>query len=304
MKDDPNPLTIMPATTIMTVGPTVRGSNASEPYLIIVSGNERGKHHKLKPRRNILGRDCSADIVIADPKVSRCHGALHVDSNGILLEDTGSSNGTYVDGVRIDRHKLDSRQRIRIGDTHMRIDYKSIGEAEADQALFQAANTDDLTALLNRGTFMRRAEEEVAFCKRNGGRLSVVICDADHFKLKNDCYGHQAGDAILQQLASILSQEVRKEDLLARYGGEEFIMLLRESSPISTIIWAERVRCRVMVHPFLYQGCSIPTTISIGICSLEAHAIESLHAMIQMADSALYRAKRDGRNRVESTDAC
>lgn len=305
MNDDPSPQTLVSHTIVPSSSTADTGLQipAAEPYLIIVSGSDRGKHYKLHRPQNLLGRDPTADIVIADPKISRRHGIFTVHPEGVVLEDANSSNGTFVDGVRIEKHKLDCRQRIRIGDIHMRVDYKSPAEAEADQALYQAANIDALTAILNRGAFMLRAEEEVAYCQRHGGRVTLLICDADHFKQKNDQFGHAAGDHILKELAAILSQEMRKEDLLARYGGEEFIMILREPPQAAAFGWAERLRTKVMSHPFTFQGQPIPTTISIGVCSRPAEAINSLHSVILAADAALYRAKHKGRNRVEIADA-
>lgn len=293
----------LPATTLQTDSLPENGPDRTEPYLIVVSGNDRGKHYNLYRQQTVLGRDPQADIVMTDPKMSRRHGLFTVFPDGILLEDLNSSNGTFVGGLRIASHKLDSRDRIRIGDTQMRVDYKKPGEAEADQALYQAANTDALTGILNRGAFMRRAEEEISYCKRHGGRLSVVICDVDHFKQKNDNFGHLAGDRILMELAEILGQEMRREDLLARYGGEEFIMLLREPAKSVAANWAERIRNKVMLHPFAFQEQAIPTTISIGLCCRQAEAIVSLQAVIQSADEALYRAKHNGRNRVELAEA-
>ena len=125
------------------------------------------------------------------------------------------------------------------------------------------------------------------------------MCDADHFKLTNDNFGHLAGDQVLKDLAKILDAEMRQEDLLARYGGEEFIMLLRDTPADAASALAERIRATVMQHAFQYQNLIIPTTISLGLCSRQVDASSSLDLIIQAADDALYRAKKNGRNRVE-----
>jgi diguanylate cyclase (GGDEF)-like protein len=181
----------------------------------------------------------------------------------------------------------------------MRIDYKCYNEAESEQALYRAAYTDALTGIFNRGAFMQRAQEEFSFCKRNNVLMSIVMSDVDHFKDINDSYGHPAGDQVLMELSAILAEQMRKEDLLARYGGEEFIMLLRETSADAAAGWAERIRQIVMQYPFTYKGQPIPTTISIGICTRRISTLDSLHAIIRIADDALYLAKRNGRNRLE-----
>lgn len=270
-----------------------------EPYLVILSGCDRGKHFKLEQSTTVFGRGDEADIVIADPKISRRHGVLNVCAEGVRFEDLNSTNGTFLASERIYMHWLTVHDRILAGDTIMRIDFKCSNEVASAQALYQAAYTDALTGILNRGAFMQRAHEEFSYCKRNNAMLSVVMCDVDYFKAINDNYGHPAGDQILKELSDILAEDVRKEDLLARYGGEEFILLLRETPADAAMGWAERIRQTVMRHAFVYQGQAIPTTISIGLCSRRISAIDSLPTIIRVADDALYRAKQNGRNRLE-----
>jgi diguanylate cyclase (GGDEF)-like protein len=180
----------------------------------------------------------------------------------------------------------------------LKIEYKKPEEAESDQALYKAANIDDLTNILNRGAFMAKAQKELELSKRNKSNLSMALCDADHFKLKNDAYGHLAGDHILKELAAIITAHLRKNDILGRYGGEEFIILLREISENEALAWGERIRLAISRHPFEVQGQPIPTTMSIGICCSSIKQTDSLSAIIKIADDALYTAKRNGRNQV------
>ncbi len=272
-----------------------------EPYLVIVSGNDLGKHFKLHRPRTFFGRDQNTHICISDPKISRQHGVLSIcpDSNHIFLEDLNSSNGTFVNGRRIEKYKIELLDRIRVGDTYLKIDYKIGSEAQSELEILQAATTDALTAILNRHAFMARANQALSFAKRNNDMLTIAMCDVDHFKQKNDAFGHPAGDRILRELAQILTKAMRKEDILARYGGEEFIMLLRGTPEAAATVCVEKIRQTVMQHPFAFQDKPIPTTISIGVCSRQATAVESLQDLIQAADDALYRAKQNGRNRLE-----
>lgn len=276
-----------------------RDATELEPYLVVLTGSEQGKQFKLHSSQHVFGREPAADIMIQDPKISRRHGMLSVHRTHILLEDLNSTNGTYVNGKRVVKHKIELLDRIRIGDTYLKVDYKKFSEAKLEQALYEAANIDSMTNVLNRNAFILRAQQELAFCKRNQARLTVMMCDADHFKLTNDNFGHLAGDQVLKDLAKILQAEMRQEDLLARYGGEEFIMLLRDASADACAALAERIRLTVMQHIFQYQSFTIPTTISIGLCSRQIASDSSLEAIIQTADNALYRAKKNGRNRVE-----
>lgn len=291
---------LLPSTTMVSeVVGHARPKHVLEPYLVILSGCDRGRHFKLNQQAYVIGRSEEADIVIGDPKISRRHCVFNVYKDRILFEDLQSTNGSFLAGERVEKHWLSAHDRIQAGDTVMRIDYKCYSEAESELALYRAAYTDALTGILNRGAFMQRAHEEFSFCKRNNALLSIVMCDVDHFKCKNDTYGHPAGDQVLKELSAILSEQMRKEDLLARYGGEEFIMMLRETPGDAAAGWAERIRQSVMQHPFAYKGQTIPTTISIGVCTRRVTAIDSLPTLIRIADDALYLAKQNGRNRLE-----
>lgn len=292
---------LLPSTTMVNgTQDHAQAKRVLEPYLVILSGCDRGRQFKLEQQSYVIGRSDEADIVIGDPKISRRHCVFTVfKDRRILFEDLQSTNGSFLGGERIEKHWLTMQDRILAGDTVMRIDYKCYSEAESEQALYRAAYTDALTGILNRGAFMQRAHEEFSFCKRNNALLSIVMCDVDHFKRKNDTYGHPAGDQVLKDLSAILAEQMRKEDLLARYGGEEFIMLLRETPVDAAIGWAERIREAVMQYPFKYQGQTIPTTISIGVCTRRITAVDSLPTIIRIADDALYLAKQNGRNRLE-----
>jgi len=150
-------------------------------------------------------------------------------------------------------------------------------------------------------SFVRRdgAQQVLSYCQHNDTPLAVMMCDADHFKMTNDNFGHLAGDQVLRDLAQILNAKMRQEDLLARYGGEEFIILLRAIPADEAVALAERIRSTVMHHTFHYHQLNIPTTLSIGLCTCRVATSSNLEALIQAADDALYRAKKNGRNRVE-----
>lgn len=268
-----------------------------EPYVVVLSGPDRGKQFKLDRQVNSFGRSTEAIIVLTDPKVSRLHGAFILFPREIVLEDYQSANGTYINGQRITKSKVDLLSRIQIGNTELKIDYKKHQEVQSDDALYRAAHIDPLTQILNRGAFMARAQEQLERCKQFETSLAVVLCDVDHFKQKNDNYGHLAGDKILIELAGLLTKQMRSGDLLGRYGGEEFILMFPETSSTEALACSERFRHAVSEHRFEFQGQTIPVTLSAGICCCTGEFAE-LTAMIQAADNALYKAKKTGRNRV------
>jgi diguanylate cyclase (GGDEF)-like protein len=127
--------------------------------------------------------------------------------------------------------------------------------------------------------------------------MACLLLDIDHFKRINDTYGHAAGDAVLRQLAELLKRASRAEDLVFRYGGEEFAAVLPNATARAAVQIAERIRSVVEKYSFLWEGQTIPVTLSIGVASLHGAEMDS-QALIQASDAALFEAKRNGRNRV------
>jgi diguanylate cyclase (GGDEF)-like protein len=156
---------------------------------------------------------------------------------------------------------------------------------------------DGLTGAHNKRYFVEFLEREVARCARYRRPLSLVMFDIDHFKRINDTHGHLTGDYVLREMSRRLLSRVRREELLARYGGEEFAAVLPETDHAGARIFGEQIRRLVADDPFEYEGDSFPVTISVGICTLEGQDMET-SAFIKLADDNLYRAKREGRNRV------
>lgn len=160
----------------------------------------------------------------------------------------------------------------------------------------QLALTDGLTGLYNRRHASQRLEEEIARARRNNTGLCVAMCDVDHFKAINDEFGHGAGDRVLQQIASSLTEYVRRNDIVARWGGEEFLVIFSEIKLTAARIVAERLRGRLANMPQV-EGGPEKISVSIGLAML-GPAIDA-ETLIEQADQALYRAKARGRNRVE-----
>jgi diguanylate cyclase (GGDEF)-like protein len=146
---------------------------------------------------------------------------------------------------------------------------------------------------------MERLGEEINRSERNNShQVAVLMLDLDNFKKINDRYGHAVGDQVLKHFSSILRKELRKIDTVGRLGGEEFGIFLPETSLSDAGIFAERLRQELAQTPLLTDGQSIVTTVSIGISELMSKDIQADSVLIR-ADQALYRAKKNGRNRVE-----
>jgi len=173
-----------------------------------------------------------------------------------------------------------------------------MGKDRSDAINHRLAAQDDLTGLANRRSVIAALERDVARALRTQEPLAVMMIDVDHFKRVNDRWGHQAGDAVLRSVADVLRQRVRAQDIVGRYGGEEFLLVLPDTPFEGASQLALKLCAAVQALACSWGQDSIPVTVSIGVFSGPlAHGVHS-DQLLQAADSALYRAKAAGRNRV------
>jgi diguanylate cyclase (GGDEF)-like protein len=159
------------------------------------------------------------------------------------------------------------------------------------------ARTDPKTGVLNAGAWQGEADLAIDRARRRGEPLAVLIADVDHFKNVNDTHGHLTGDAMLRSLAAEMRQQVRESDLVGRFGGEEFAILLVGTKAEEACRVADRIRRGVGVVRVFAKETMVGVTISIGVAVLGEHGRE-LNELLDAADLALYRAKRQGRDRI------
>jgi two-component system, cell cycle response regulator len=170
------------------------------------------------------------------------------------------------------------------------------------------ARHDHLTGLLTRREMDRVLDEELIRSHRYGHPVALMLIDLDHFKQVNDTYGHVSGDAALRAVASVVSQCARDTDRAARYGGDELAVLLPETDNVGACVLAERIRAKVAASGIelppdaQVTGGPIPLTLSIGVAALPGSTVATPSEFIARADSALYQAKRGGRNQVVCAD--
>jgi diguanylate cyclase (GGDEF)-like protein len=182
---------------------------------------------------------------------------------------------------------------------HLRL--KELYEAvqEKNRQLQDLANKDGLTGLYNHRYFHEQLSKDFLHAKRYDEFLSCVLLDIDYFKKFNDTHGHQTGDVVLSTLGRVIKDSIRDGDLAARYGGEEFSLVLYHADGPAAYQVAERLRQMVESHEVHDKGNVLHVTISVGIATFPSGQIRDSKELIECADKALYKAKENGRNRVE-----
>jgi diguanylate cyclase (GGDEF)-like protein len=275
------------------------GTDGNTAYLVILAGANVGDMYKIEKERTVIGRGESVDLRLVDDGISREHAQLVKEADKVSVEDMGSTNGTFVNGVRIDRKALSDGDKILLGGTTiLKFSYHDKLDEDFQRRMAESALRDGLTKAFNKRYFTERLESEYLYAVRHGTPLTLVFVDIDHFKKVNDVYGHQAGDEVLVDLARLVTKSLRSEDVFARYGGEEFTIVSRGIDLVEGTALAERLRRAVESHEFCYDGQRIPVTVSIGVARAPRPGVHSAAELVKVADDTMYEAKRSGRNRV------
>jgi diguanylate cyclase (GGDEF)-like protein len=227
-----------------------------------------------------------------------------LDSTEAKVEGLEAGADDYITKP-IDFAELKARLRsmLRIKRLQEALEERERELLEMNERLRYMSLTDGLTGLDNRRHLNERIDEMFQHAQRLSEPFSIVMCDLDKFKSVNDTYGHQAGDEVLKQLASILKEEAREIDRVGRYGGEEFMLLLPGTVLDAAVTFAERVRKHVERHTFTFPGGSTKRTASFGVAGWPHPKIADSDTLVRMADDALYVAKETGRNRVIRFDS-
>ncbi|MFO1518897.1 MAG: GGDEF domain-containing protein [bacterium] len=285
----------------MTTIRDLEGIGQKFPALSFMGGPSMGQLHLLKEGEHVVGRSKEASIVVLDDAISRQHFRLIVKNGQVEIEDLSSTNGTFVNGVRVTRQLLHDKDTLQISSqTVMAFSYVTDLEAQKQTQIYKMANYDPVTQARTKYYFLDQIDQEFSHAKRKNIPLSLIIFDIDFFKKVNDTYGHPAGDFVLKKISDMTHQVIRTEDLFARYGGEEFVILMRETREEDAIRLADRLRQLIAHNPFEFEESRFKVTISAGVaCSVDGN-FKNFDEMIKAADQYLYFAKQNGRNRVAS----
>jgi two-component system cell cycle response regulator len=269
--------------------------------LLRMDGADAGEVHALELDTVRIGRHPMTELTVRDDGVSRVHARIRREGTLWFVEDQGSTNGTLVQGERVEQAVLHDGDTLQIGP---RVTFRySLVDSRQEAVLrdlYESSRLDALTGVFNRKHFAERLDAELVSADRKQLPLSLIMFDLDHFKQVNDTFGHPAGDAVLKHVASLVKQRLRTSDILARVGGEEFAVLLRGADLQTAARVAERMRVSVATKPVFFGGQHIAVSISLG-CAQREGPDETATSLVGTADRRLYAAKNGGRNRVASS---
>jgi two-component system, cell cycle response regulator len=276
-------------------------SSRQAATVIVVQGPDIGRHFPLRRNRVVLGRGEAADIVLQDKEISRAHAAIEGMRLGgetiYRLVDLGSTNHVFVNGEQVDVHLLADGDKVRLGDIVLKFELHDAIDAKFHTEIRNRIRYDDLTGLLTYESFRTALDWELERYASSAKGCAVVMMDLDDFKRLNDTYGHLAGSYVLSEVGALIRGNLRHFDVAARYGGEEFVAYLPETSTVEAWTATERLRQLMAEKVFEHQGRAIRLTISMGISHFPQDG-KLLAPLVQVADERLYRAKREGKNRV------
>jgi two-component system cell cycle response regulator len=272
-------------------------------YLIVLAGGIPGAMLPLEPGGTRLGRSTDNVLQLHEDSVSRHHAVLRVDEEGkVRLTDLASTNGTFVNGKRIPNHKpvlIHDGDRLQFGSSVVvKFARPDPCEEQFQRVMFERTVRDSLSGLYNRSYFLEQVPllADESTCRGKG--MAILMIDIDHFKRVNDTFGHEVGDAVIREVANVIRQSTRTEDLVARYGGEEFVAALPISAPDHATERAERIRKGLADRRIVAVGQRVRVTASIGVSFAPTSRTLTAEALIAAADLCLYQAKNAGRDRV------
>ena len=245
-----------------------------------------------------IGRDEDCPLRIVDDSISRRHAVIQPDGDGYTIVDLQSTNGTFVNEIRIASKLLKDGDYLHLGNCIYRFFEGDNVEAQYHEEIYRLAIQDPLTGLYNKRYLLEFLGRELSCATRYLRPLALALFDLDHFKSVNDRYGHLAGDYVLREVAQLFKTAIRREDVFARYGGEEFALVMPETNADGGFTVADHLRRSVEKLHLEFHNKTIPLTISGGVAATQGDDRLTTVELLRVADEKLYDAKKAGRNRV------
>jgi diguanylate cyclase (GGDEF)-like protein len=268
--------------------------------LVVIQGADADiGSHILCDRPVVIGRDQANELPLADGSTSRRHCQVErmTDGTAYLLRDLGSTNGTLLNGRRIEAETLKEGDKIFVGASVIKFGWADAFEVDYQSRVDALVGTDELTGLLSKRRFDGDYKTAVNAARSTGRPLSVLVMDMDGLKKINDTYGHAVGGQAIKEVAGSLRLVLEARGSTCRFGGDEFISFLPDCEKPQAVELGQKIRDRVAAHSVDWEGVRVAPTISIGVATFPEDG-DTPETLFRRADEALYRAKAGGRNQV------
>jgi two-component system cell cycle response regulator len=293
-----------------------RAAHERRPALVFMRGEQLAAPIPLERDAVTLGRALEADVRVNDARASRLHARIITERDAetgavvYRVADLGSTNGTLLNGEPVTESVIHDGDKLTIGEHLIRFELLDDIDREFQRHIHRLLAHDELTGLLTSKSFFTELRRESARAEQDARQFCVLMMDLDHFKRVNDTYGHLVGSQTLEDVGQLITRALRAGDVAARFGGEEFAAFLLDADCAQALVAADRVRRAVASHDFAAsrRGASVSgdgsratfrITISIGVAAFPEDARDPIE-LVELADTALYHAKHQGRNRVSA----
>ncbi len=293
---DDNYESTLEVTISRDMGTLIRVAAEQRALMLVLSGPRLGHRLVLGDAAVDVGRGSSAGLILDADSVSRKHARIERFGGGHKIVDLGSTNGTYVNGVRIKEQILKDGDRIVIGKALLKYIAGGNIEGAYHEEVQRLMRFDPLTNIFNKRHFDESLRLAVFTALGGGKSLSLIVFDLDHFKKVNDTHGHMAGDAVLCGATAAAQGILSPAEVFGRVGGEEFAVLCEDAGLAIALERAEAIRQVISREPYAFEEKLLPVTISAGVAQLVAG--EEAEGLFDRADAQLYVAKGAGRNCV------
>jgi diguanylate cyclase (GGDEF)-like protein len=271
-------------------------------YLMVIAGAQIGELHKLGRARTIVGRSPETHLRLDEPGVSREHAELFVESGRVTVRDLGSTNGTLVNGAKVEKRELRDGDKVSIGTSTLLLFTHHDGiEAPYQRGRAHAAVHDGATAALRRQLFLDRLAQEISFSRRHDAPLALLVWEVDGHAALEDRLGPAMARDLLVEAVRAMHPVVREDDVLAALGPGRFAVACPQTSPETARAQAERIRAAVAEGAYEAGDSELRLTVSVGVVPSPAgtdRVAVAASALVRAAENALAQAREGGGNRV------
>ncbi len=281
--------------TIIGGGRPIPADTPQKPCLTVLYGGPVGLVYTLPVgSETLIGRDDDADLPLGEAHVSRSHAVVRVNPDStVVIEDQGSSNGTFVNGTKVDKRQLEDGDRVQIGySCVIKFSYQDDLEYQLQHEIAGGVK-DPLTGLYTKMYFDDRLASEFTHACRRKDNLGVLLVAIDHFDKVNLCHGQAAGEVVVKEVAGAVNSVLRAGDVFACYDAVRFALLARDLDEKGSAILRQRIRKVVQGTQCDFNGMPISLTVSVGVATLVDQPEDAGH-LIKLADASLRRTRLEG----------